>query len=348
MFPRTFILKVTFSFAIFCSLPTFSTGAPPKIRPKGSALNESVKRITVTASGEPSTFVNNVNVIFGNLLFASQDLEVPGPLPLNLIRYYNSENTEYNNWLPGNGMSTNYPLWIRGLSLPDEDLRDKNLVLDRSKTETNLTSAHPNANILLEKGHHHDRDTYAYALAELDGGTVVRCAAKFHEEKKNLNFYIDPETIHKGFTNAGNGEISARTNLKNISFHTKGTLDYKHGPVYKATWSVDLADGGTRIYQTAWDFFDEMYLKQEEKPNGNKLMFGYTGIDGRPNEIRASNHSHARDFGLLKIHHYSKKGGVRVIAGNGKEALYKSFQKKPKHLKNIPDFSEASNAAIFR
>jgi hypothetical protein len=75
---------------------------------KGDPIKSSESRITVTAESEPTTFVNNVNVVFGNLLFSTTDLEVPGPLPLNLVRYYNSS-LEEENWINGLGMTCNYP-----------------------------------------------------------------------------------------------------------------------------------------------------------------------------------------------------------------------------------------------
>ena len=40
--------------------------------------------ISLTAEAEPSTFVNNVNTIFGNFLLPTIGLVVPGPTPLPL------------------------------------------------------------------------------------------------------------------------------------------------------------------------------------------------------------------------------------------------------------------------
>src|SRR5271169_6839566 len=76
--------------------------------PSGCTEND----ISLTAEGLPSSFVNHVNTIFGNFLLPTVDFVVPGPTPLPLIRYYNSESNQCR-WLKGMGMSTNYPLWIR-------------------------------------------------------------------------------------------------------------------------------------------------------------------------------------------------------------------------------------------
>lgn len=67
---------------------------------------------TISAESEPSSFVSNVNVIFGNLLLSTCDLVQHGPEPLHFNRYYNSERGSYL-WL-AKSMSCNYPLWLKG------------------------------------------------------------------------------------------------------------------------------------------------------------------------------------------------------------------------------------------
>ena len=157
------------------------------------------EQISVTAHGAPSSFVNHVNAIFGNLLFACEDVPAVGPHSVPLIRYYNSQLPRYDWWIPGSGMTSNYPLWIKGCPVAETD-------------------------------------EYAYAVAEEDGGSVVCCVSKLHD--KNMSFYLDPETIHKGLTNAA-GEISAQTNLKNTHFRMKGHWkDSRHvGRYLKASWT---------------------------------------------------------------------------------------------------------------
>ena len=173
---------------IFCSSVIFAS----------DSYTQAKEEISVTATGEPSSFVNNVSTIFGNLLLSSVDLPSAGPHALPLVRYYNSQ-LSYVTWLQGMGMTSNYPLWIKGLPIDEAE-------------------------------------KYAYINAEEDGGAVICGVSEFHE--KSMSFYLDPETIHRGLTNASD-EISARTNLKNTHYKMKGHWkdSRERGRFLKASWT---------------------------------------------------------------------------------------------------------------
>ena len=117
-------------------------------------------------------------------------------------------------------MSSNYPQWIRGFPV--------------------------------EEG-----DKYAYMTAEEDGGSIICGVSKFHE--KEMSFYLDPQTIHSGLTNASE-DISARTNLKNTHFKIKGHWidSKKYGRYLKAKWTAFLSNGGVREYFPSLNFEDAM------------------------------------------------------------------------------------------
>ena len=245
------------------------------------------EQISVTGTGAPSSFVNHVNTIFGNFLFASEDISAPGSHSVPLIRYYNSRISDCG-WIPGTGMTCNYPLWIRGCPL-DED------------------------------------DDYAYATAEEDGGSVVCCVSKFHE--KNMEFYLDPDTIHSGLTNAS-GDISAQTNLKNVRLklncHWKDSK--KYGRHLKGSWTAYLSDGGEREYFSTEQFEDGMNIKGETKPDTTKLSFDYytdkEHAAGYLKGIKACNHSLQHTFGWLKVDYRKNNDSVFVNSSTGKEVRY--------------------------
>ena len=293
------VLRLLF---LFCcaSLPLFSS----------DSYKQGKENISVTATGAPSSFVNHVNTIFGNLLFASVDIPASGPHSLPLIRYYNSQLPTVT-WMPGMGMTSNYPLWIRGLPV-DED------------------------------------EKYAYMTADEEGGSVVCCVSKFHdfytEHTKEASFYLDPETIHSGMTNASE-EISARTNLKNIHYKLKGRWkeSKKRGRYIKAGWTAQLSNGGEREYFSSDDFERAMNIKGEIKPDGTKLSFEYYSdkkILGYLKEIKACNHSHQHTFGWLKADYKLGHEKVTVSSSTGREVTYSYNQHHDTKLGTSPYLEE--------
>jgi len=262
------------------------------------------EEISVTGTGAPSSFVNHVNTIFGNLLLASVDLPASGPHSLPLVRYYNSQ-LSYCTWLSGTGMTSNYPLWIRGLPLDEEE-------------------------------------KYAYMTAEEDGGSVVCCVSKFHE--KEMSFSLDPETIHRGLTNASE-EMSARTNLKNICYKMKAHWKDSdtRGQYLKAIWTSQLSNGGEREYYSSENFEDAMNIKGEMKPDGTKLSFEYRSdqkMAGYLKEITACNHSHQHTFGWLKVDYKLDHEKVCVSSNTGSDVTYVFDVHYDKKLGKVPFIEE--------
>ena len=263
-------------FFFFCCSSLFSS----------DSYSQAKEQISVTATGEPSSFVNHVNTIFGNLLLSSVDLPSPGPHSLPLIRYYNSQ-LSYNTWLQGTGMTSNYPLWIKGQPLEEAE-------------------------------------KHAYMTAEEEGGSVVCCVSKFHE--KSMSFYLDPETIHRGLTNASE-EIGAQTNLKNINYRMKchWRESKKRGRYLEAYWTALLSNGGEREYFSTKNFEEAMNIKGETRPDGTKLSFDYYADEkkaGFLKEITACNHSHQHLFGWLKVEYDTSHKKVSVSSSSGKEVTY--------------------------
>jgi YD repeat-containing protein len=331
--------------------------------------------ISLTAEGLPSSFVNHVNTIFGNFLLPTVDFVIPGPTPLPLIRYYNSESSQCK-WLKGIGMSTNYPLWIRGAGSevafanccpskhahkkylptsldipqytrypgPEEDDDDySEIYVEPPEGSTDKISSNLLPQKMICKG---KEDKYVHAYAEEDGGSILYFSAK--SQAPEMEFYLDPDTVSKGFTNVGVGEISARTNLKNTKFHTytKRTHYLFSDPnTYKIDWTVYLSNGGERYYRKDRNLFEEKVLKQEIKPNGNKLLFtcGKTRKWGTPlQKIISSSNDGKRNFGWLEVKY--KNNSVEVATCNGKYATYFYDSVSTKKLPKSPYITKVESS----
>lgn len=343
---------------VSCSLGAEGPLDPPFTQPptqnpsQPEQLNDN--DITLTAEGLPSSFVNHVNTIFGNFLLPTVDFVISGPTPLPLVRYYNSDSSQ-SKWLHGVGMSTNYPLWIRrsvpymtsaygvdpySKALPqpsnDEELHEFHRWPTTEDDEADLNAPFvegdfpfdetPQSVNTVVKRHDH---TKAKAYAEEDGGSILSFSAG-QDYAKDLDFYIDPETTHKGLTNVGVGEISARTNLKNTKFHAKnnkGEID----------WSVFLSNGGERHYRREVRAYEEKTIREEIKPNGNKLLFtcGNHQKWGAPlQKIISANNKGNRHFGWLEVT-YTKK--FRKVSVHGSSNKYAVFFYERHATRNTPD-----------
>jgi RHS repeat-associated protein len=284
----------------------------------------SEKDVTVTAEAQPSTFVNHVNTIFGNLLIPTVDLSFEGPTPLSMVRYYNSQNVGYT-WLFGIGMTSNYAQIIKGMPVSDRAAE----IMDKKASKSN------------------DKDAFVYAVADEDGGSLISCSAK--PELKEMDFYLDPDTIHKGLTNTGTGEISARTNLKNTKMHTKGHWRYNNdvGRYLEVEWDMTTCDGTERNYFKTVNFEEGMYIHQERRPSGNKLMFDYTKNDIFGHilkEIKAENFSHQHTFGKLKIDCDNKHKKVEIESSNGKKVTYTYELHSHGKVRHCPLMSEITSS----
>ncbi len=247
------------------------------------------------AEAEPSSFVNgSVNAITGTFFHTSTDLIVSGPVPLHLRHYYNSD-CFFNNWMGYAAMATNYNSFVQGL-LPGPD------------------------------------DHHLKMIAEEDGGSVVQYVAQNKKGCKSLGFYLHPKVIHDGFTNAGSGLISARTNMKNTRYHL-----FSHEPLPdldggKARWFGFLSDGSARKYNKVHTFEQRMHLLWERKPNKNFIQFKYgknhehDGSEGKLKRIIATDPTGKDPSNWLEFHYSNKHKKARVTASNGKEAIYTFFE----------------------
>ncbi len=190
--------------------------------------------VSVVGEVAPCSFVNeSVNVVDGSLNLQFHQMTVPGHVPLDVVLYYNNK-SRYTNWF-GIGMCLNYSFsaWTGS---PGHKKKDKH-------------------------------KEYNETLAESAGGSIIRCLGKFKEDKK-ANYFLDPEVVKDGFTNCNSGQISARTNLKNIKF-----TQFTDNDGY-SDWVCYLPDGTERKYHPVYhDPHTHVYL--ESRLNGTKLLYDY-------------------------------------------------------------------------
>src|ERR1700722_16120684 len=80
--------------------------------------------------GEPSSFVNNVNVISGTFHHSSVGLTIPGQEALALQHFYSSDAC-FENWMGRTALSTNFPTRVNYLGLKEID--PKHLYVESSQ-----------------------------------------------------------------------------------------------------------------------------------------------------------------------------------------------------------------------
>jgi RHS repeat-associated protein len=162
-------------------------------------------------------------------------------------------------------------------------------------------------------------------IAEEDGGSIVKYVAK--EFERDMDFYLDPQIVHNGFTNGRAGALSGLENLKNNSYRLKTNSDYTSGH-----WTGYIADGSTRHYYKTYDTALAMNLKWEEKPNGNELYYDYTH-KGLLKEIKAKNRR-GKTLGWLYFDRSYEH--ITISSSNGKKCTYSLIFHHDKEGEKIP------------
>ena len=246
--------------------------------------------LSVISEEAPCAFVNNtVNVVSGAFSLQMRHLTVPGHVPLDLVQYYNSKSS-YTPWL-GCGMSLNYCFSMVGND-------------DNQKS-------------------HDKHDKYEQLIAESPGGSIIRCLGKSSTNSKTY-YYLDPAVIHEGFTNCGSGNISARTNLKNVRLKEK--VKYQHG-AWRAFWTCHMPDGSKRKHYGAQNRHDPMNVLSEKRLDGTRLEFDYykrIKLDGVIKQITAKAKS-TLNWLKFESNLHSKK--ATITASNGKKATFSYFKR---------------------
>ncbi len=277
-------------FKIVWTLLACVVAATPLYASSGKDL---AKQPTCVISEEaPCSFINDtVNVVGGSFHLQLPHLQVPGHVPLDLIQYYNSQ-SDYTSWV-GVGMSLNYSFAISATLYADKKY-DK-------------------------------YGKYNETHAESPGGSIIRCLGKFDAYNK-ADYYLDPDVIHEGFTNCGSGNISARSNLKNVRI----TQNTKYASY--SDWKCYLPDGSVRDYYRVFDL-PITHVFSEKRPNKTSLEFDYhwyTEVNPgykvkRVDSIKKIKAKAKHEMNWLAFSTHSKS--AKIHASNGKWAHFRGFNK---------------------
>lgn len=199
---------------------------------------------TLASESEPMAIIaGSVNAVSGAFISVETDLVTPTIDPIRLTRSYDSDGKVQGSI--GFGYGFQYPIFAS----------------DSNK------SCH-----------------YSYALVASREGQNLLCRSSYYSSGKehSRKFKVDPRILRK----SGSG-LSGKSNLSNW----KGTLRHKGE---RTAWDVRLGDGTQLVYKEAFSVrraqckrFNvpegQCYLLKEQiKPNGNRLKFTYDYINDIP------------------------------------------------------------------
>lgn len=174
-----------------------------------------------------------------------------------------------------------------------------------------------------------------HALISERDGFLIPYRGKIEEKRCK----IDPRILKKGYTNTG------RNHLVNCQ------------AIYKDhSWRVKLGNGFKRFYKNPIKLSKEkreqigfpaefMYLLKEEiKPNGNRVLFNYQMVEGKPylSKIRTLNRVGNTTLNELKLTYSSD--GCQIESSCGRAAFYeqktKAYKKSDKTILQKALFSQ--------
>lgn len=112
---------------------------------------------SVTPEAPPASFVNSVHVVSGTFYFSTNELTLPGPIPLNVSHHYNSE-TSFRTWMGHSPFASNFPVSIRAFEFEVDDSE-------------------------------HAKN--GYAVVEEANGSMLSLAARVHM-KKDMYYFMRP------------------------------------------------------------------------------------------------------------------------------------------------------------
>ena len=216
----------------------------------------------ITESLPASLVAGSVNVITGDHYFTEEDIVIQGAFPLKIPRTYISSSKKWQDF-------------------PHLCAYFETEYYERSESED------------------HDSALWLIQITE-SNGTVLSFEANptaLRKKKQPIMFYLQASRFNQGLTNAAKGEISGKTNLKNVRIEMESK---------KESFLFYGSDGTVRYYQKVKA---GTYLLQWEKmPNQSLICYGHDKYH-RLNIIRVANSNNTKTFASAKIVYHSEKPG---------------------------------------
>jgi RHS repeat-associated protein len=159
---------------------------------------------------------------------------------------------------------------------------------------------------------------------------TVDCYGGTSNRKEKLSVQVDFNKT-KGITNCGRGEISGKTNLKNIRIH------YDSNP---KNHNATITDGANEE-KTFKERCNSFFISSLKRSNGNKLEYTYDkNVPYLVSKVKASSPSNL-SFGHVEYHHlpekqFEKNLSLDIVGSDGRKVNYKYIlfedKKNERHL----------------
>lgn len=238
-------------------------------------------------AGEPSALIGGcVNAVTGTYSEQQTDVLLLGAEPLVFQRYYNSSD-----WSGGylcDGWGHNFGCWAQ-------------MQYD-GNNYCQILFPHLSGGGTLLQGNQRARDT----------------ARGWSVPKTSSYFSLNNDALEIGLTNCGNGVISGRTNIKNMSIELKSCCTALASP----------GDGSMRTFGPAFDGHQKL-LKNltlltlcDRKPSGNTVYYGYDN-NRRINRLETKN-AIGKLLNWIEFD-YGNRKMVNVRTSEGKTIQYRTI-----------------------
>lgn len=280
----------------------------------------------VNMTAMPSSVVGGVNVITGDYIEYGEEYVVAGPDSYPIGHTYVSSSLEEGSLGDGWNFFHDHLLEIQqpaGIHYVTKGpvTHDVHPYHNNPPTARRDTRG-PNSGVKRGSGGAHISKKYIFATLDEAFGGKLAFVGEYRSHKLS-GFKV--QTKNTGFTNVHGGQISGKTNIKNIRLHYHAHND---------SWKVTLGDGTTRIYSRQWKLSEmkesqsdrkyakkhrDYHLVKEIKPSGNTIKYDYND----DHEITRMRLLNIEGVELSHAHFKQRKYEIPVKTSDNQECLYK-------------------------
>lgn len=175
------------------------------------------------------------------------------------------------------------------------------------------------------------------ALVPLSSGTVLTYYSPSNTEQALQKVVFQPKLpIGQicGIANSSRGELSARTNIKNMQVHL--LTDQQEFRVYdpngtERCYGLSKTEGGggaLRLFKLQGSHFSNFHLLWEKLPNGNRIFYSYNK-ENQLTEIKTTNPQGDHTYAWVKIQSLKEKGLVTEFVLETSDAKTLCYRFKP-------------------